>query len=216
MCRLTHYRLLTKSVATKRKIDVSHLTSRVHAQRAAPDDAGRYAVMTRRHVLLMLVGLVLAFDLAAGESPAGPREDDIAIVSDPQPSLSEKIDLGRRFGTAPCVSRQPRQTIREVLFPDAQRMLIHQFDSRNWRDLEAVRNYVRRLLRTEPEGGILSPGVYWAELRPAEILASVEFSDGQRRPLQLANGYAHFQDRSGCEWWVRYLGPDRSKWVVHP
>ena len=52
--------------------------------------------------------------------------------------------------------------------------------------------------------------------RPAEIFASVEFANGRRRPLQLANGYAHAQDASGCEWWGRYLGPDRSKWVVRP
>jgi hypothetical protein len=45
--------------------------------------------------------------------------------------------------------------------------------------------------------------------------ASVEVADGQR-PLQIANGYAHVRDGSGCEWWARYLDPDRSKWVVRP
>jgi hypothetical protein len=63
---------------------------------------------------------------------------------------------------------------------------------------------------------MLSPHVYWAEFRQGEILASVEFAGGQRWPLELANGYAHVQDGSGCEWWARYLGPDRSRWVVWP
>ena len=29
-------------------------------------------------------------------------------------------------------------------------------------------------------------------------------------------GYAHLEDSAGCEWWGRYLGPDRSKWFVWP
>jgi hypothetical protein len=162
----------------------------------------------------MSVGVALAFGFAVGNSPTRLPGDDIEILNDPRPSASGKIDLGRRFGTAPCVSRQSGKTMLEVLRPAAKRILVHQFDSRGWRDLETVKGYIRRLLSAEPEGGMPSAGVYWAESRPAEILASVEFANGQRRPLQLANGYAHFQDMSGCEWWARYLGPDRGKRVV--
>jgi len=151
--------------------------------------------MTRRRALSMLalsmlVGLALGLGLGVRRSSSGLPEDDIEILD--EPSASEKIDLERPFGTPFC------------------------YDRRDWRDLATVTGYVRRLLGAEPEGGMLSRGVYWAESRPVEILASVEFSTGQRRPLQLANGYAHVQDGSGCEWWGRYLGPDRSQWVVRP
>src|SRR5688572_19005716 len=148
--------------------------------------------------VFMLAGLVLAFDLAAADSK-GLREDDIPIVGEPLPSLSETIDTGRQFGTPPCVSRKPGRTMIDVLRPDARRILVHGFDSA-WRELDGVKRYLRRLLIAVPEGGKLSPSEYWSEFRPVEILASIEFSEGQRRPLHLANGYAHFQDASGCEW----------------
>jgi hypothetical protein len=160
----------------------------------------------KRHVLLMLGGLALAFGLVVGNA-LGSLSADIEILNDPRPSAPDRIDLGRSFGPALCVSRQGGKMILEALIPEARRILIHRFDSGRlaW-----------RLLSAEPEGGMLSAGVYWAELRPTEIFASVEFSNRQHRPLQLANGYAHFQDAGGCEWWARYLGPDRSKWVVRP
>ena len=175
--------------------------------------------MTRRRALSMLalsmlVGLALGLGFGVRRSSSGLPEDDIEILD--EPSASEKIDLGRPFGTPVCASGRSGKTLLEALLPDARRILIHHYDRRDWRDLATVTGYVRRLLGAEPEGGMLSAGVYWAESRPAEILASVEFSTGQRRPLRLANGYAHVQDVSGCEWWGRYLGPDRSKWVVRP
>jgi hypothetical protein len=183
---------------------------------AAAEPPGRYVVMSKRHVCLMLAGLALAFGLAIASSVGSVTGDGIEILDDPRPSATDTIDLGRRFGTAPCVSKQPGKTILEVLLPDAKRILIHRFDSGEWGNLEAVKGYIKRLLSAEPEGGMLSASVHWAELRPLEILASVEFANGQRQPLQVANGYAHFQDGSGCEWWARYLGPDRSRWVVRP
>ena len=79
-----------------------------------------------------------------------------------------------------------------------------------------VKAYIGRLLSAVPEGGTLVPTVYWAEGRSAEIFGSIEFPQGQRRPLRAANGYAHLKDAAGCEWWGRYLGPDRSNWVVRP
>jgi hypothetical protein len=155
-------------------------------------------------------------DVVAADAATRLREDEIAIVDDPLASPSEKIDLGHRFEKSSCDERRAAGTMLHALLPDARRILVHRFDSRIWPDLDAVKSYVRRVLRAEPEGGSLSPGVYWAKLRVAEILASVEFSSGQRRPLQLANGYAHFQDGAGCDWWTRYLGPDRSKRIVWP
>jgi hypothetical protein len=172
--------------------------------------------MSKRHVCAMLGGLALAFGLSVGTSVRSLRGDGITILNDPRPSASDKVDLGRHFGTAPCVSKQPGKTILSALLPEAKRIVIHQFDRGEWGDLEGVKGYIRRLLIAEPEGGRLSASVHWAEVRPMEILASIEYANGQRRPLQVANGYAHFQDGSGCEWWARYLGPDRSKWVVRP
>ena len=163
--------------------------------------------------VFLLAGLVLAFALAAADAPKGPREDDIPIVDDPLTSLSETIDIGRQFGTPPCVSRKSGRTMIDVVRPDARRILVHRFDG-DWRELDAVVRYLRRLLIAVPEGGKLSPSANWAEVRPVEILASIEFADGQRRPLHLANGYAHFQDAAGCEWWARYLGPDKRRWVI--
>src|SRR5712692_1728479 len=158
------------------------------------------------------MGLDLAFGGGVGESSTARPEPEVEIVNDPRPPRSARIDLGLKFGEASCPSRPERKTtIREALRPDVKRILIHQYDPSDWRDLETVRGYLRRLLNAEPEGGM-----HWAEARPAEIFASVEFANGQRRPLQFANGYAHVQDASGCEWWARYLGPDRSKWVVRP
>ena len=170
--------------------------------------------MSKRHVCVMLGGLALAFGLSVGSSVRGLSGDGINILNDPRLSAPDQVDLGRHFGTAPCVSKQPGKTILAVLLPEAKQIVIHQFDSGEWGDLEGVKSYIRRLLTAEPEGGRLSARVHWAEMRPMEILASIEFANGQRRPLQVANGYAHFQDGSGCEWWARYLGPDRSKWVV--
>jgi hypothetical protein len=164
---------------------------------------------------MLLAGLTLWLAPAAA-CLAATAADEIEIVDDPHPAASDGIDLGRRFGDTACPSPPPRRTILEASSPDARRILIHHFDGRDWPDVEAVKVYVRRLLQAEPEGGRLSPGVYWAEMRPAEVLASVEFADGHRRPLHIANGYAHAQDGAGCEWWARYLGPDRRTWIVWP
>lgn len=165
---------------------------------------------------LVLRCLALAIGLAVVRSPTGLLAGDLVILGDPRPDRAEPSDLGRRFGTAPCASAEPPRTVREALGPDVDRILVHRFDARRWPDLDAAQTYITRVLTAVPEGGRLSPGVYWAEGRPPEILASVEFSDRRRGAFHLANGYAHVQDGAGCEWWARYLGPDRAKWVVWP
>ena len=124
----------------------------------------------------LVIGLGIPFAVVPttfGNSLAGSSQHQIDILSDPQPSSSPRIDLGRRFGEIPCPSRESRKTMGEALRSDAKRILIHQFDERTWGDLETVRGYLGRLLNAEPEGGMLSPAVYWAEARPAEIFASV-------------------------------------------
>ena len=143
-----------------------------------------------------------------------PVEAVIDIVDDPRIVSSDRIDVGRRIGTATCETTRPGQTILQAI-PDAQTILIHQFDAQ-WPSFDVVKAYIRRLLSAVPEGGQLVPTVYWAEMRSAEIFGSIEFPPGQHRPLRVANGYAHLQDAAGCEWWGRYLGPDRNTWVVRP
>jgi hypothetical protein len=138
----------------------------------------------------------------------------IDIVDDPRVVSSDRIDVGRRFGPGSCETTRPGQTILQAI-PDAQTILVHQFDGQ-WPSFDVVKAYIRRLLSAVPEGGQLMPTVYWAEMRSAEIFGSIEFPPGQPRPLRIANGYAHLQDAAGCEWWGRYLGPDQNTWVVRP
>jgi hypothetical protein len=161
-------------------------------------------------LIAWLAGVLTLF--AAAAPPAGAA---IEIVDAPRAITSERIDVGRRFGTPPCPPRPGGKTVLEAL-GDARRILIHQFEVGEWPSFESVRDYIRRLLSAVPEGERLAPAVYWAESRLTEVFASVEFPRGQPRPLRLANGYAHVQDAAGCEWWARYLGPDQSRWVVRP
>ena len=161
--------------------------------------------------MIACIAGVLAL-LAAAVVPAGAA---IEIVDDPRAVTSERVDVGRRFGPTPCSTRPAGKTVLEAL-GDARKILIHQFETREWPSFENVRDYVQRLLGAVPEGDRLAPTVYWAESRLTEVFASVEFPQGQPRPLRVANGYVHVQDAAGCEWWARYLGPDQSKWVVRP
>jgi hypothetical protein len=141
-------------------------------------------------------------------------EAALDIVDDPRVVASDRIDVGRRFEAASCETTRPGRTILEAI-PDAEKILVHQFDG-EWPSFEVVKAYIRRRLSAVPEGGKLVPTVYWAEMRSAEIFGAIEFPQGKRRSFRAANGYAHLQDAAGCEWWGRYLGPDRSTWIVRP
>ena len=151
--------------------------------------------------------------LGASAVLTGTHVDAFEVLDDAQPS--PKAELGWPFGSPPCTSQKPPATMSEILDRGAMRIRVHAFD-REWRNLETIRAYIERLLSAPPEGGALFPTVYWAEGGRAEVIASVEFANGQRRPLHLANGYVHVQDAAGCEWWARYLGGEQSKWVVRP
>ena len=143
-----------------------------------------------------------------------PVEAVLDIVDDPRVVSSDRIDVGRRFETRSCETTRPGQTILEAI-PDARKILVHRFDG-EWPSFEVVKAYIQRLLGAMPEGDKLVPTVYWAEMRSAEIFGTIEFPQGLRRPFRAANGYAHLQDATGCEWWGRYLGPDQNNWVVRP
>ena len=75
----------------------------------------RYVVMIKRHVPLMLGGLALAFGLVVGNALGSLSGDDIEILNDPSPSAPDRIDLGRSFGPALCVSRPGGRRFLEML-----------------------------------------------------------------------------------------------------
>jgi len=158
---------------------------------------------------------LLAVAMVAAAAVVAPAQAAVDIVDDPRAVTSERVDVGRRFGTTACPTKPGGKTMLEAL-GGARKILIHQFEAREWPSFEAVRDYVERLLGAVPEGDRLAPTVYWAESRLTEVFASVEFPRGQPRPLRVANGYVHVQDAAGCEWWARYLGADQSRWVVRP
>ena len=73
---------------------------------------------------LLVLGLLTGYG-PLGNYLMGGAEDDIEILNDPRSSATEKVDLGRRFGTAPCVSIQSGKTMLELLRPAAKRILVH-------------------------------------------------------------------------------------------
>lgn len=75
-------------------------------------------VMIKRHVFLMLGGLGLAFGFVVGNARGSLSGDDIEILSDPRPSAPDRIDLGRSFSPALCVSRQGGITLRRERMPE--------------------------------------------------------------------------------------------------
>jgi hypothetical protein len=167
--------------------------------------------------LLALTVLVVAFVEHGLVASQGIGPNRIAIVDEPRESAPAELSrsIGRSFEpAAPCAVRRAGATIAEIIGPDVSALIVHHYDKPAWPDIEVVTDYVRRILVALPEGGSVSSGVYWAEGGRVEISAVIEFKNGQRRSMEFANGYAHFEDASGCQWWARYLGGDRSKWVV--
>jgi hypothetical protein len=172
--------------------------------------------MIRSCQTLLFIGLAAAVALAGRQPSQIPGGEPIAIIDATRDASSElSRDLGRSFEEAtPCSTRRSGATILEILGSDATAILVHRYAKPPWPDMAVVKEYLRRILAAVPEGARLSSGPYWAEGRRAEISGSTEFRSGQRRRIEFANGYAHIEDQSGCQWWGRYLGPDRSHWIV--
>ena len=173
--------------------------------------------MIKSYQIVLLIGLVVAVKFRGLAALQIGGTDQIAIIDAPREyALSElSRDLGRSFGApTPCSARRPGATILEILGPNARAILVHRYDRPAWPDMAVVTEYLRRILAGLPEGGHLSSGVYWAEGRGVEISGSIEFRNGQRSQIEFANGYAHVEDESRCQWWGRYLGADRSRWIV--
>jgi hypothetical protein len=125
-------------------------------------------------------------------------------------------DVGRPFEPATRCSgvRSQGATIAAILGPETKALIVDRYDKARWPDLALVKDYLGRILDATPEGGSPSAQVLWAEGVAVEISVSIEFRDRRRRRMEFGNGYAHFEDEPGCEWWARYLGGDRSKWTV--
>jgi hypothetical protein len=171
----------------------------------------------KNYNILLLIALVLAAEGHGLSALQIGGADQFPIIDAPRKyGVSElSRDIGRTFeAPTPCLVRSSGATILQILGPNARAIHVHHYKKPAWPDMSVVREYLHRILGGLPEGGGTSSGVYWAEGRRVEILASVEFRSGQRTRMAFANGYAHFEDESGCEWWARYLGPDRSRWIV--
>jgi hypothetical protein len=141
----------------------------------------------------------------------GAVEYNIDIVIAPRESARP---APARLGSAnarACAAESAR-TVRDAL-GGAPRIRIEEYDPRRWKSPE-IAAYIRRILDAQPEGGALQPGVYWAEAARAEIAGWIEGAAKERRRVEFGNGYVCMQDAAGCALWGRYLGPDRSLWIV--
>lgn len=127
----------------------------------------------------------------------------------------ERRNIGRPFDPSRrCSEKRSVGKIGELLGADAKAIHVQRYDKTAWSNIDVVTTYIRRIIAAEPETGELSPFSNWAEWTPVEIEGTVEFRSGRTSRIEFANGYAHVADASGCEWWARYLGGDRSKWIV--
>lgn len=111
-----------------------------------------------------------------------------------------------------CSGPTPPRTLGAIVGSNKGRIVVHDYTAA-WIDLSTVAAYIRRLWAVAPEGGEWWSFQAFSEPALNEIDLSIESADGRRRPLELGNGYAHAMD-AGCEWWARFLGPDRSRWIV--
>jgi hypothetical protein len=124
--------------------------------------------------------------------------------------------LGKPFEpAAPCPARRRTgATVFDILGPDVHSLVLARYDRHTWRDVKSAGDYINRIFSAVPEGGAPQTGVYWAESPAVLISGSLAFVKGPRRRVLIGKGYVHFEDESGCQWWARHLGPDKSKWVV--
>ena len=150
------------------------------------------------------------------QSPVTAR---IAITEALQPDGAPARPAGRLdspFAPAvPCPVRRPiRATVFDVLGRDVRSLILAFYDRQTWGDAKSAGDYVNRIFSAVPEGGAPQSTVYWSESPPILISGTLAFVKGPPRRVLIGKGYIHFEDESGCQWWGRYLGPDKSKWVV--
>jgi len=153
------------------------------------------------------------------ESRNGSQSSRIAITEALEPDSTPARPAGRldsRFEPAvPCpVGRPVGATVFDVLGRDVRSLVLAFYDRQTWGDAKSAGDYINRIFSAVPEGGAPQPTVYWAESPPILISGTLAFGTGPPRRVLIGKGYIHFEDDSGCQWWGRYLGPDKSKWVV--
>jgi hypothetical protein len=174
--------------------------------------------MSRGYELLLLIGLVLAMVFVWRQpSTAGQvdRRIEIHDVSRAYAASERRRDIGRPFDQSTrCSGKRSATTIRELLGAETKVIHVHRYDKESWSSMTAVTEYIHRIMAGQPETGELLRTIHWAEGMNVEIEGAVEFTSGRKSRIEFANGYAHVEDESGCEWWGRYLGPDRGKWIV--
>ena len=166
---------------------------------------------------LLFIALVLAVGPHGLNAFQSGGTNQFAILNAPREYAASELSrqLGRSFETpGVCLERRSGATILQILGPNARAISIHHYNKAAWPDMAVVTEYLHRILGALPEGEQPSSGVYWAEGKSVEILGTVEFTNGMETRIEFANGYAHFEDEFGCQWWARYLGPDRSRWIV--
>jgi hypothetical protein len=129
-----------------------------------------------------------------------------------RPFERSKLCAGRTMESVTTDRRRPA-SIREILGGDATLIRVHYYEKPRWKNMALVTDYIDRILDAAPEAGLI-PGPMWSEGKVVEIIAEVEFASGKRSRFDLANGYVHIEDASGCAWYGRYLGGDRTKWTV--
>jgi hypothetical protein len=155
--------------------------------------------------------------LLAGLAIAMAQPDRVSIVDAAREYAASdaRHDAGRRFDPSrTCSVKKSAATIREILGPDLKAIRVDRYDKAQWSNMTAVSEYLQRIVAGQPEGRELLPYIHWAEGRRVEIEGVAEFAGGGTTRVEFANGYAHVQDASGCEWWGRYLGGDRNTWIV--
>ena len=173
--------------------------------------------MSRGYEFLLLIGLVLGMVFVGRQPSRAGQIDRIEIidVSRDYAASERRRDIGRPFDESKrCSGKRSATTIRELLGADLKAIHVDRYDKAAWSRITAVTDYIHRVLAGQPETRELLRNIHWAEGRLVEIEGSVEFASGRKSRIEFANGYAHVEDDAGCEWWGRYLGPDRSKWIV--
>jgi hypothetical protein len=171
-----------------------------------------------RGEFLLLTGLVLG-PVFVWRQPSTTdqfdRRIEITDVSREYAASEQRRDIGHPFdGSTHCSATRSATTIRQLLGADAKAILVHRYDKKAWLSVAVVSEYIDRISAGQPEGGELLRNRNWAEMRLVEIEGAVEFTSGRKSRIEFANGYAHVEDDSGCEWWGRYLGADRGRWIV--
>jgi hypothetical protein len=165
--------------------------------------------------LAVLIALFFAMAFVGPKRSHASQVDRIQIIdASRDDGTSERRNIGQPFDeTNRCSEKRRVAKIADLLGADVTALHVQRYD-KAWSNITVVAEYIRRIMTAEPETRELSPFSNWSEWKPVEIEGTVAFRSGEKSRIEFANGYAHVADASGCEWWGRYLGADRTKWIV--